>query len=330
MGISYPGTPPGTGFDTGTSTTAFSVPSEPEGTPLSESGTSNRDHPELHEDINLAVMALETTASQFTHDHSGDTTSPQAVVHGAKLNQANTHQNPDTDAATTSLHHTLGRNANQAAPGNLQLDYASNRPDILHRPYLICTSASRPTPFPGLMIFEDDTNLLWVWANTGSGYAWQLIPFLQIPQVQLQQATPQQLRTPGWIELLWDDIVNDTANFFNSAVNAAGLVVQQAGLYATNLAVQFDPAIAPDVAQVALFVNNQISSIQSNVFQRGESYVPGFSQTVAAQGPINLNNGDVVTGAVSYVASQGLGVVNTFVNQANNLTSRIGLAFMGS
>jgi hypothetical protein len=326
MGISYPGTPPGTGFDTGTSTTAFSVPSEPEGTPLSESGTSNRDHPQLHEDINLAVMALETHASQFTHDHSGDTTTPQAVIHGAKLVQANTHQSADTDTATTAIHHTLGTGAFQAAAGNHNHEYAS----LLHPPYIICTSLTHPlSPFPGMQIFETDTNFLRIWANVGEGYAWQLIPFLQIPQVQVQQSAPQQLHTPGWIELLWDDIVNDTANFFNSAVNAAGLIVNEAGTYATNLAVQFDPAIAPDVAQVALFVNNQISSIQSNVFQRGESYVPGFSQTVAAQGPINLNNGDVVTGAVSYVASQGLGVVNTFVNQAQNLTSRIGLTFMG-
>jgi len=37
----------------------------------------------------------------------------------------------------------------------------------------------------------------------------------------------------------------------------------------------------------------------------------------------------VVTGAVSYVASQGLGVVNTFVDQANSLTSRMGLTFLG-
>lgn len=35
-----------------------------------------------------------------------------------KLSQANTHESPDTDSATTALHHTLGSGANQAAPGN--------------------------------------------------------------------------------------------------------------------------------------------------------------------------------------------------------------------
>lgn len=45
------------------------------------------------------------------HDHS-------ASAEGGKLTQANTHESPDTDAATTSLHHTIGTGATQAAAGN--------------------------------------------------------------------------------------------------------------------------------------------------------------------------------------------------------------------
>jgi len=45
------------------------------------------------------------------HTHTGTTDSP-------KLAQANTHQSPDTDAAASSLHHTLGTGATQAAAGN--------------------------------------------------------------------------------------------------------------------------------------------------------------------------------------------------------------------
>lgn len=37
---------------------------------------------------------------------------------GGKLAQANTHESPDTDAGSSSLHHTLGTGANQAAAGN--------------------------------------------------------------------------------------------------------------------------------------------------------------------------------------------------------------------
>ena len=302
----------------------FTVPSDPENTPLSSAGDGTRDLTQSIGDQGAAIMGLEGLTALKTHNHAGGADGTHI------LPQSSTHAVPDTDTALTSIHHTLGRGANQAAPGNLQLDYAASRPDILNRPYLICDSLDRPpSPFPGLMIFETDTNFLRIWADTGSGYAWQLIPFLQVPTVQLQQARPQALHTPGWIELLWDDIVDDVGNLFNSAVDAAQIIVADAGLYATNLAVQFDPAIAPNVASVALFVNNSLSSIQSNVFQRGENYIPGFSQTVAAQGPIRLNSGDVVTGAVSYVASQGLGVVNTFVDQANSLTSRMGLTFLG-
>jgi hypothetical protein len=35
-----------------------------------------------------------------------------------KLLGANTHESPDTDTATTALHHTIGASANQAAAGN--------------------------------------------------------------------------------------------------------------------------------------------------------------------------------------------------------------------
>lgn len=44
-----------------------------------------------------------------THTHDGTS--------GVKLDQANTHQTVDTDVATTSLHHTVGTGANQAASG---------------------------------------------------------------------------------------------------------------------------------------------------------------------------------------------------------------------
>lgn len=47
----------------------------------------------------------------IAHPHSGTT-------NGIKLSQANTHESADTDAATSSLHHTIGTSATQAAAGN--------------------------------------------------------------------------------------------------------------------------------------------------------------------------------------------------------------------
>ena len=45
------------------------------------------------------------------HDHSINAL-------GGKLAQANTHESPDTDIATTSLHHTIGASGSQASAGN--------------------------------------------------------------------------------------------------------------------------------------------------------------------------------------------------------------------
>ena len=155
MAIKYPGDPPGSEFD------VFTTPADPEHTPLSEAGTSDRDHPELHEDEGAAIEALESWSALRTHDHSGDGTE---VATGAKLTQANTHEEADTDVAATSLHHTLGTGQYQAAPGNHAHDYNSDR--IVNKPLEVCTSLTRPTsPFIGLHIWEADTNRWRVWGQ---------------------------------------------------------------------------------------------------------------------------------------------------------------------
>jgi hypothetical protein len=61
----------------------------------------------------LRVRNAASTVYEFVttaHDHSGTTNGP-------KLTQANSHESPDTDSAPTSLHHTTGTGANQAAAG---------------------------------------------------------------------------------------------------------------------------------------------------------------------------------------------------------------------
>jgi hypothetical protein len=57
---------------------------------------------------------IKGTFSLLAHGHTG-------TVDGAKLTQAATHESPDTDSATTALHHTLGTGANQALPGNTSI-----------------------------------------------------------------------------------------------------------------------------------------------------------------------------------------------------------------
>lgn len=93
-------------------TDTFNVPSSPTTTPLSSAGTGTRNHVSHHRDLGDAVMAIQNNATKSTHNH--DSTG----LNGPKLDQANTHQNVDTDAAGNSLHHTLGTNPTQAAAGN--------------------------------------------------------------------------------------------------------------------------------------------------------------------------------------------------------------------
>lgn len=91
----------------------FTEPSSPGTTALSSAGTGSRNHTQHHRDLGDAIEAMQAQATLLVHSHDGST-----ARHGSKLAQANTHQSPDTDTGTGSLHHTIGTGANQAAAGN--------------------------------------------------------------------------------------------------------------------------------------------------------------------------------------------------------------------
>lgn len=91
----------------------FTVPSSPGSTALSSAGDGTENHTQSHRDLGDAVVAMQVQATLLAHSHDGST-----ARHGSKLLQANTHQTPDTDTGTGSLHHTLGTGANQSAAGN--------------------------------------------------------------------------------------------------------------------------------------------------------------------------------------------------------------------
>ncbi|HEY6019036.1 MAG TPA: hypothetical protein VIY48_03825 [Candidatus Paceibacterota bacterium] len=96
-----------------TSPDNFNIPNSPGTTALSSSGTGSRNHVQHHRDLGDAIEAMQPEATLLVHSHDGST-----ARHGSKLAQANTHQSADTDVGPTSIHHTLGHGANQAAPGN--------------------------------------------------------------------------------------------------------------------------------------------------------------------------------------------------------------------
>lgn len=96
-----------------TSNDVFTEPSSPGSTALSSAGTGSRNHTQHHRDYGDAIEAMQAQATRLAHSHDGST-----ARHGSKLAQAVTHETPDTDALTTSLHHTLGTGNTQAAAGN--------------------------------------------------------------------------------------------------------------------------------------------------------------------------------------------------------------------
>lgn len=321
MGILYP-----EDFD------VFNVPTLPEETSLSAAGSALRNHTELHDDINKAVMALQVNAALRGHDHSGLDT----ITSGPKLSQANTHQNADTDSSPSALHHTLGSGANQAAPGNHTHTVAQ-----VPQHYRICTSTSRPSPYLGLMIFETDTNLVQVWANYDGSTGWHTVfgkppvtPVIyQTTQVinppapqpalvcRLRQRTAQKLDWRGTI-IEWQDELEDPYNCFNPAASLTSVVIRQAGLYQIDCAIQWNPQVVPDVAKMVLCINGQETTVRAQQFMRGNLFKPGFSQTLSVSGKLRFEKDDVLTVKCSFEAPGNiLGQIFSFVEQVGNFIS---------
>lgn len=104
------------------------VTDNPDVVPLSMAdvagGPATRAHAQHHKDLGEAVVRLENMSLHYAHDHSGDnsTTNKPGLHNGNKLKQANTHELPDTDSGSSSLHHTLGNGQYQAAPGKSTSD----------------------------------------------------------------------------------------------------------------------------------------------------------------------------------------------------------------
>lgn len=330
MGIVYPN-----GID------VFNVPTLPEETSLSSAGTATRNHTQLHDDVNKAVVALQNYASKRDHDHSGDAADTSK---GGKLKQVNTHQDVDTDASLTAIHHTLGYGAFQAAPGNHTHSIPTQNP--IPQNFQICTSSTRPTPWLGMMIFETDTNQLKIWARTASGTPdWAILfgataaapPDVAV-SCRLRQGLKQKL-VAGGTTLEWHEELEDTLNFFNPAASLTAVTVRRAGLYQVECSIAWDPQIVPDQARMVVCINGVDTAVQGRQFMRGNLFTPGFSQTLSASGQLKFNADDVLTVKVSFEApSNILGQIFSFVEGAvsnvfgtgSKVTSRLDMTRLGA
>jgi len=265
----------------------FTEPSTPETTPLSSAGTGTRNHAEHHRDLGDAIEAIEANVPILTHDHSGS--GPRATP---KLKQANTHESADTDASPTAIHHTLGKGANQAAPG----DHKHPMADIVGAPMMIVTSTTRPnSPHLGLMIYETDTNRVRVWAQFPGASAprWTLLPVASKPIVRLLQGARQQIN-PSGSPIEFRTETEDNFGLFNPATNMTEVVFSEPGLYGVEGSVAWtNTDLFSDWAMSIITLNGQETSYKHQEYIRGRLFLnPGRVQDVPVSGKIRVDAGD--------------------------------------
>jgi hypothetical protein len=268
----------------------FTEPSDPENTPLSSAGTGTRNHSESHVDMGDAIEALQIHASKKTHKHTGTDDSE-------KLDQANTHQNADTDSGATAIHHTLGKGANQAARGNHTHDYNAGT-EILNAPWRTCTTTTRPVdPFIGMTIYETDTHTVRVWDRylNEPNPRWVLLPAGNVPIVQVRQNQKQRIPGPGTI-LEWHVEEEDSFGSFDPAVSLHNIVIKESGSYQIDVSVAWDPQeLWSNIAFLGVVLNGELTSRIVSQYVVSNLFNAELSQTIEINTAMRLQAGDVIS-----------------------------------
>jgi hypothetical protein len=297
----------------------FNEPSSPEFTPLSSAGSGTRAHVAHHRDLGQAVVALQTHAAKRGHDHSGDATNTSK---GAKLSQANTHQSPDTDQSSTSLHHTLGTGANQAAPGNHTHDYTA----LTGTPWRRVTTLPAVNSVPeGTVVYHESTKQVRILRDG----RWALSSLGKTPVCRLLQTRSQTISsgTTGTV-LEWGQAVEDNFGFF-SAGSPSSITVSEPGLYHVTAALQWDQAVVPDTAFAIVLLKGQETPIREQRSLKGNGIQPGFSQTVSVSGYLRVDAvNDVVALRARYNSGGLVGQILSFFDAATKVQSRIDLVYV--
>lgn len=314
----------------------FSEPLSPQTTFLAQEGPDGRNHYEHHRDLGDAVEALQEHAAKRGHDHSGSATD---TSRGIKLLQANTHQSADTDLSASSLHHTLGTGAGQAAAGNHTHDYALSPGQggtILNRPFVVCTSTTRPgSPFAGLTIFETDTRRFWVY-HTGR---WNISHGGSVPVVRLAQSAIQPVYPNGTV-IEWNEEIEDSFGYVTPVSGkATEITVSEPGLYQVSVGIQWGVSFIPETVTAVLCVDGQETALRNSSMQIrsgllalvGVNVPADFSQTLSVAGSLRLAAGEVVTLKARYGGSQAplQGFVNTFFDLPSGAKSRLEMIYIG-
>lgn len=302
----------------------FEVTTDPGNTALSQRGTNgNRNHVESHTDLGDAIEALQLHAALKTHDHSGTVGSGADRAKGYKLNQDNTHENADTNASASAIHHTLGTGQFQAAAGNHTHDYAA----LTGTPWIRCLSSARPSGVAeGTVIYETDTKRVRILQDS----TWVLSLVGKVPVVRLRQSANQNLSSGGTL-LQWNEKEEDTFGWI-AGTTTTTVTIQEPGLYHFEAAIQWNPNYVPENATALISVNNSDTDLRNTAYQKqglGVLLPAGFVQTLPLSGNLRLAAGSVVALKCSYSAPGSiLGFVASFFDSPSKVKSRLDINFI--
>jgi hypothetical protein len=157
---------------------------------------------------------------------------------------------------------------------------------------------------------------------------WSLLNIGARPKVRLRQGKKQRILPTGTVvEFSIED--EDTFGFFDKTVSQTEVVIGEAGDYDFNAALQWDSQGVPDIASAVILINGLETELRDQSFMRGNSFTPGFSQTLRVSGWLPLAVGDRVSLKASYTARSGLDEVFTFLDAASKIDTRLSLRFAG-
>lgn len=158
---------------------------------------------------------------------------------------------------------------------------------------------------------------------------WTLLNLGTIPTVRLRQGKKQRLLNTGTI-LEWSTEVEDNFDFFNKNASQTDIIIKEAGRYRFNVALQWDTQFVPDIGHVVILVNGLETEYRSSKFLRGNSYYPGFSQTLDFTGVMRLAESDIVSVKCFYVPRNNLvDPIFSWFDLPSRVDSRFELTFEG-
>lgn len=295
------------------------VPPDPAGVALSKGATGGRVHTDHHEILGEAVIAIQQNVPILTHDHSGTEARPTS-----RLKQINTHQDPDTDDSATSLHHTLGKSATQAAPGNHR-HHSSEITGLGY--YLIKKGESRPLNPPlGTKIYEAETNRVYVWAKIHPmPLGWRLTTEGSVPYLRAKQTRRQVIpsgRNGTMIE--WHQKTDGEFDILNPSRSLTNLYAPEDGVYHIEYSVAYDRDWLANASGTGLRLNGGLPPDPTDRWEYTRGQIFGIVQNVDNQADVRLKKGEYVT-----VWARHNALFNEFTERPSPQSSRVTMRYVG-